>query len=139
MKNPIIFLDIDGVLKLHGAKDFDYSCVKNLVDVLFITGAKVVISSDWRIGGIGIGSDLHKNLLKAGGDLIFSRIIGHTPINDFCRMDQIGDFIDQNFQDKDNIIFIRIDDDGNVGDIITDQKIGFDQNCKDKFFKMLEN
>lgn len=48
MKNKIIFLDLDGPIFDNGnyIEDAGY-CLKELVK---LTGAKIVITSDWRIG-----------------------------------------------------------------------------------------
>jgi hypothetical protein len=135
-----IFLDIDGVLKPFGQKDLSKVCVKNLHDVLVATGAFVIISSDWRIGGIGIGSDLHKKLLQADGGLIFNRIVGATDINDKSRRDQINDFMINNGDifDIDHKIVV-IDDDSDVGDIVTAPSLGFTSDCVDRVLKWLED
>lgn len=63
----VIFLDIDGVLNytkwytnernpgnLHGQEgDLDPLCVDRIIRICEETGAKVVISSDWRISWYG--------------------------------------------------------------------------------------
>ena len=62
----IIFLDIDGVLRTHKSdlewsnklvtpifkgvdRLFDKTLVDNLNEVIYLTGAKIVITSNWRI------------------------------------------------------------------------------------------
>lgn len=66
-KKKIIFLDIDGVLNytqwyisdrnpgnLFGQEgEIDPECVKRIVDICNITGARIVISSDWRVSWPG--------------------------------------------------------------------------------------
>lgn len=43
----LLFLDINGVLTTSGDR-FNLSCVENLVDIVTITRAKVVITSNWK-------------------------------------------------------------------------------------------
>jgi hypothetical protein len=79
MNNSIIFLDVDGVLN---------SRLKNLETILLATGAKIIVSSSWRFGGIGNGSDFSRWIKKtckdnsnlATAQLILSRTIGTTAI-----------------------------------------------------------
>jgi hypothetical protein len=62
MNKKIMFVDIDGPLATNGCSDvtektkwhphlyrMDIRCVKALNEILTITGAEMVISSDWRI------------------------------------------------------------------------------------------
>lgn len=69
----IIFLDFDGVLVLEA--DFRKAqrrCVEQLNRITNATGAKIVVSSTWRL--------LHgdcKDLLKLWG--VTGEVIGHTP------------------------------------------------------------
>ena len=64
MNNKIIFLDVDGVLnseefarwlwdnhekKYRGYEMLDQKAILNLQDIVFITGAEIVLSSSWRI------------------------------------------------------------------------------------------
>jgi hypothetical protein len=58
MKTPIIFLDFDGVLnqlgRTYGGRDperwVDADCVARVDRLVKETGAKIVISSSWRLG-----------------------------------------------------------------------------------------
>lgn len=84
MKNKIIFMDVDGVLNytkwyvddrnpgnLYGQEgDIDPECVRRIVNICKKTGAKIVLSSDWRIDKSSIG-----RLERAGfpEGLIFSQ------------------------------------------------------------------
>lgn len=59
----ILFLDIDGVLNTSTFRDtFGNRChpkkIELLGDIVLQTGCKIVITSDWRFGGIGPGSDI---------------------------------------------------------------------------------
>jgi len=67
----IIFLDIDGVLNVHykGKRDeygqaFHPNFVENLREVIDKTGAKIVISSTWRMSGLKIMQEMweHRGL-----------------------------------------------------------------------------
>ncbi|KAL1496470.1 hypothetical protein AB1Y20_016424 [Prymnesium parvum] len=48
MSFPILFLDIDGVLCCHNDGVIDRSPLEELQRVCLATGARVVLSSDWR-------------------------------------------------------------------------------------------
>jgi len=51
-KIKVIFLDIDGVLRLVTGNSFDKKCVDNINKLVKETGAKIVISSTWRRNGL---------------------------------------------------------------------------------------
>lgn len=51
-KEKIIFLDIDGVLKRVQDRGINATLVANVKELVEKTGAKIVISSDWRYNGI---------------------------------------------------------------------------------------
>lgn len=76
----IIFLDFDGVLthqkspRRNGLWWFDPACVERLNRLIDATGAKVVISSSWRIGHSL--QSMHQFLTEAG---YRHGIIGVTP------------------------------------------------------------
>ena len=119
----IIFLDIDGVLvtrdsltrwgqmqdKVRGYTMLDPAPIKLLNDIIEKTGAKIVISSSWRIGRTV--EDLKKEL-KAGG-LNTSTIIGMTPILHTGRGSEINAWIDDRYGFHPPIViqFCIIDDD----------------------------
>ena len=86
----IIFLDIDGVLRTHksdlewsnklvkpifkGANRlFDKTAVDNLNEVIFLTGAKIVITSNWRID---LSLEEIQKIFKDRG--IIGEVIGKT-------------------------------------------------------------
>jgi hypothetical protein len=71
----IIFLDIDGVLCPYGSeyvKTFKPSCVGVLKEILLLTGARIVISSSWRLGEM----ERLMKLMNAEG--LGSHILGTT-------------------------------------------------------------
>lgn len=82
--NPVIFLDIDGVLNGHNFNEMAMSniierrCVKLLNWILLDTGARIVLSSAWRYmihGGMSLqGFDY---LLRTHG-VVADRLIGCT-------------------------------------------------------------
>lgn len=93
--NPILFLDIDGVLNpmvRKGRAMIDPDCVEHLNNVITSTGCDIVISSAWRylvlqgsmtVGGFGY-------LLQTHG--VINRVIGTTELDidfDARRCDQI--------------------------------------------------
>lgn len=77
-----IFLDFDGVINnslrwnLVPVPDhpFDKPLVSNINSVIQNTGAKIVVSSDWRIG---VSMNDIKDLLKHAG--FIGKIVGATP------------------------------------------------------------
>lgn len=78
----LIFLDIDGVMNcpdqykyegIHGPCEF-YSKAKVLMNkLIFITGAKVVISSTWRADGLRAMQDLWRS------EGMWGEVVGITP------------------------------------------------------------
>jgi len=129
----IIFLDIDGVLRTHKSdlewsnklaapifkgvdRLFDKTLVDNLNEVIFLTGAKIVITSNWRIY---LSLEELQRIFKERG--VIGKIIGKTglghlkagsPIPIGNRGLEIQDWLDRNPVKK----FIIIDD--QVSDII---------------------
>jgi len=129
----IIFLDIDGVLRTHKSdlewsnklavpifkgvdRLFDKTLVDNLNEVIFLTGAKIVITSNWRIY-LSL-EELQRIFKERGviGEVIGKTGLGHlkggSPIPIGNRGLEIQDWLDRNPIRK----FIIIDD--QVSDII---------------------
>jgi Swiss Army Knife RNA repair-like protein len=80
--SKVIFLDIDGVLVTLGSikrgrsglhAEPEPSCVEALNSILDSTGAKIVVSSTWRFGGIA----QIRQILKRWG--VRAKVIGLTP------------------------------------------------------------
>lgn len=76
----VIFLDFDGVLNIHPfiGRDkfghiFNAKCVQNLETIIKQTGAKIVVSSTWRMDGTDVMKQLWKERNLPG------EIIGCTP------------------------------------------------------------
>jgi len=129
----IIFLDIDGVLRTyksdlewskklnepiyHGANRlFKKELVDNLNEVIYLTGAKIVITSSWRIH-LSL-EELQKIFKDRGviGEIIGKTGLGHlkpgSPIPIGDRGLEISDWLDRNPVRK----YVIIDD--QVSDII---------------------
>ena len=123
----IIFLDIDGVLRTHKSdlewsnklatpifkgvdRLFDKNLVDNLNEVIYLTGAKIVITSNWRIY---LSLEELQTIFKQRG--VIGEVIGKTglghlkagcPIPIGNRGLEIQDWLDRNPIRK----FIIIDD-----------------------------
>jgi HAD domain in Swiss Army Knife RNA repair proteins len=76
----VIFLDFDGVLNIppYIGRDkfghiFNDKCVQNLETIIKQTGAKIVVSSTWRMDGIDVMKQLWRERDLPG------QIIGCTP------------------------------------------------------------
>ena len=87
MKWPVIFLDIDGVLvtrrSLSASKsgirsDFDGDCVDRLNRLCATTGARVVISSSWRVPAYRLGIGWLLDHFRAQG--VNVPVVGMTPV-----------------------------------------------------------
>lgn len=85
----VLFLDVDGVLNSNrhlpdcigrGGVGMATAHISQLARVLLETGAQVVVSSTWRLGGIGPGSRFHRELSFHGdaGEFVLSRVIDRT-------------------------------------------------------------
>eukprot|EP01120_Amphizonella_sp_Union-15-10_P014529 TRINITY_DN7063_c0_g1_i1.p1 TRINITY_DN7063_c0_g1~~TRINITY_DN7063_c0_g1_i1.p1 ORF type:complete len:166 (+),score=28.01 TRINITY_DN7063_c0_g1_i1:111-608(+) len=75
----ILFLDVDGVLILFNNRGvFSKEALKQLKRVLQLTGAKVVLSSNWKRTQESI-EKLNKELLDMGAETVF----GTTPELDY--------------------------------------------------------
>ncbi len=84
-KINVIFLDIDGVVNIFDAEEnhktyrdefghlFKKECVQHLRNIIEKTGAKIVISSIWRLGGLQEMKDMWKKRDLPG------EVIGITP------------------------------------------------------------
>lgn len=123
----VLFLDVDGVLnsaerpaqcREGGIMGIDPVLTSRLVRVLLATGAKVVVSSAWRICGIDPGSRFFDCLSAADPTgLVLGRIIGKTADgwarrDCDCRGDEIQLWLDSH---KDVTAFAIVDDDAGMG------------------------
>lgn len=96
--DPILFLDIDGVMNTPSGMSsnrsnaiFTPSAVAGLRRIVTETDCAIVISSSWREDQMG---NLKDTLISHGLELVVDRIIGSTPVlspNDHpTREDEIG-------------------------------------------------
>lgn len=109
----VIFLDFDGVLNII-PKSYDQfggtfhdEFVENLKSIIDQTGAKIVVSSTWRLSGISFLRDMWKfrNYPR--------EIIGTTPDTNFTRGHEIQMWLDRN-PDVEN--YVILDDDNDMLD-----------------------
>ena len=117
---PLIFLDIDGVLvsgdgmaKHRCSHRFDANCVAALNALIKETGAKVVVSSVWRILQTTYTLSV---ILQAGGvdaatpEVVL--VVGKTPVLNVHRGFEITRWLTDNNQTNRN--YIVIDDDSDM-------------------------
>lgn len=166
----LLFLDIDGVLnhqefycrvyedengdidkvKMQQWRDenpyplceFDPIAVKRVVDVLNETGAKLVVSSSWRIGDNG---SLKNIFAKVGlptefeftPNLMYN--FSSLKMEDVCRGDEIKKYM----EDKDVDAYVILDDDEDMLNeqqnsfIHCDFMVGFTENDKKRAIEIL--
>jgi hypothetical protein len=109
----IIFLDIDGVLVTNQSPNMRSPtprCVKRLNELCSITGARLVVSSVWRMKG-----DLEylNRLLSSWG--VEAEVVGKTP----CHMNERGDEIAAWLEGRADVeSFVIIDDDSDMGALL---------------------
>ena len=81
----VIFLDIDGVVCLHGSKNknekeiFDKNCCRRLKEIIDITECKLVLSSSWRLYDESIR---YMFLQFRKFDIDKKHFLGKTPLRD---------------------------------------------------------
>ena len=120
----IIFLDVDGVLnseefsrwlwdnhekKYRGYELLDQRAILCLQDIVFVTGAEIVLSSSWRISSLRT-KQLKEQLLPYGLEIIdhtFSDARGE-------RGDEIKEWLSRN---PDVSHYVILDDDNDMSDI----------------------
>ena len=91
MNNKIIFLDVDGVLnsakfdrwlqdhhmkQYYGYELLDQNALLNLQDIVFVTGADIVLSSSWRLSR-SCSERLRQQLLPYGLQFIDKTVCLH--------------------------------------------------------------
>jgi len=156
----VIFLDVDGVInptynirKQHQKGNstssyhitLDKYCLKNLKRIVDETGAKIVVSSSWRIGGYD-HSPAIKNLASQLNEIGLS-IYGYTPLK--SAKDEIeeqfrGTEIRNWLNGKTNIeSFVILDDDSdmceftNTNLVLCPSNNGLIKDCADKAIEIL--
>lgn len=148
----VIFLDIDGVLNTgryrkvqvkRGISDyynaqfnFDPICMRNLKEIVDKTGAKIVLSSTWRINQEDEYFNEFKLNLKQYD--LFDSFISITPVLNSIRGDEIKEWL----SNKNNVDeFIILDDEDDMGDLINrlikcDEFYGFNDEKKLEALKL---
>lgn len=113
--NPLLFLDIDGVLNTHDANQYSIcgihtDKVARLNRIVEMTGAHVVISSAWRymILGHSMTVDGFRYMLVTHGLASHVRIVGHTRSDEEIR--ERGDQIAAYLTEHDSPAYIVLDD-----------------------------
>jgi hypothetical protein len=118
-------LDVDGVLNsaerpawtdnVNGLYGIDPVLTERLARVLLATGAQVVVSSSWRIGGIAEGSLFRKAMVAADpSGVVLRSVIAATPISYEARRvrgDEIQEWLDEN---PDVTAFAIVDDNSDM-------------------------
>ena len=144
----LIFLDIDGVLiTLKTCKHFgvvDPECVQQLNRITDVTGAKIVLSSCWRIGWT-----IHhiREKLKEWG--VTGEVISKTPVDwKKERGEEIQQWLDEYYLDNSNIepieSIVIIDDDRDMAHMLpylvhTTFTWGLTEQCADLAINYLTN
>ena len=120
----IIFLDVDGVLnseefsrwlwdnhekKYRGYEMLDQRAILCLQDIVFITGAEIVLSSSWRISSLRT-KQLKEQLLPYGLEIV-DRTISDAHGE---RGDEIKEWLSRN---PDVSHYVILDDDNDMSDI----------------------
>lgn len=89
-----IFLDVDGVLNTDHV-GMDRSLIENLSRIVEATGAKIIVSSNWRHGGLGKGSVFEISMRYNGGEHLMDKVLGRTGIEG-SREEEILNFVERN-------------------------------------------
>jgi hypothetical protein len=125
IENKIIFLDIDGVLNVIGQGHDEFGQIfhkhfeKNLKRIVDETGAKIVISSTWRMSGLKVMREMWKKRKLPG------EIVGITSTADqvvkrgthkFYDLVNRGHEIQQWIDDHEITKFVILDDDDDMLD-----------------------
>lgn len=140
----IIFLDVDGVL--NSAQD-GYSIrlrtdshLKLLQRIVQETGAKLVLSSSWRIGFTPVSKNLLARFREYGLELMDC-----TPeLSGSCRGDEICQWLTDNSYDYNIENFVILDDEADMAEftdknlVQTDTNIGLQKQDAVECIKMLK-
>lgn len=109
----VVFLDFDGVLNSHqwakehgGLKSLDPRNIAVLNELLRRSGAKIVVSSTWRLQGLG---EVRRVLSKAG---CIGEVIGVTPILTSVRGREIQAWLTEHSELVSS--FVILDDDSDM-------------------------
>lgn len=128
----VLFLDVDGVLnstpflaRVDAINAMDPRCIEQLARIVRESGCKIVVSSAWRLSGLGVKSDFRRCLNEAKDDGTVRRaLIGITPDLSNEKSDTypvrgseiakwLADGTDEEIES-----FVILDDDTDMGDLI---------------------
>jgi hypothetical protein len=118
----VLFLDVDGVLnstpflaQVDAISAMDPYCVERLNRIVRESGCKIVVSSCWRLSGIGVKSDFRRCLVAAskGDDTARRALIGTTPSLDEARGFEIAQWLSDTNEEIES--FVILDDDTDMG------------------------
>lgn len=128
--NPILFLDIDGVLNsvqyairnnIRGIWGLDPVCVALLQQIVIATNCHIVISSTWRRNYTLVAM---RKVLSDTGMIKDPPIIGYTPVSKYRRLrgDEIEEWIDGSIPPTKlkSLRYVCLDDDD---DFLPDQPL----------------
>lgn len=132
MSNPILFLDVDGVLNSNrwfsseeGRKrefvddwretHIDPDAVAQLNRIVTETRCDIILSSTWR-NGYSLGSTLRCFRRKGISEESWNAIVGKTPNLNTPRGREIKAWLDENH--RADSVFVILDDDGDMEDLI---------------------
>lgn len=121
MTTPIVFLDIDGVLNSQeffrqremtkeNWRDLDQSCIKELNTITSASGARIVISSTWRLT-----NDFPAIIGRLKSQGVEGDIIGRTPRLGRVRGDEIFAWMQCQIEWPQ---FVILDDDSDMGHLM---------------------
>ena len=140
----VLFLDIDGVINTYKTcqiADMDGNKIDLLIDIIDQTGCKIVVSSDWRRGGLGQDSDyqLYLKRYNDNADKVIDATIGGTTTADMVRWRQIQYWLDTN-DPVDS--FAILEDAHNMGiysgfTVFCDSNIGLTRDLADDVISLL--
>lgn len=140
----ILFLDVDGVLNSaqdgYSIKLRTDSHLKFLRMIVKSSGAKIVLSSSWRIGFTPASKNLLQRFKEYGLDLMDC-----TPeLSGSCRGDEIRQWLTDNSYDYDIENFVILDDEADMAEftdknlVQTDTNIGLQKQDAIECIKMLK-
>lgn len=115
----VIFLDIDGILNVYPQGRDKYGALfhpefeNNLKNIVEQTGAKIVISSTWRMAGLEVMKQMWKDRNLAGEVIdITPRMFIYNEFDEYQGQEKRGTEIERWIKDNPKVIkYIIIDDD----------------------------
>jgi len=150
----VIFLDVDGVLNYNacwkrkenwnqGWRVWDQECINQLNRIIKETGAKIVVSSDWRLSQDSY-DELEFNMGITGEFIGETQSLIYNP-EIACRGDEIQLFLDDHKDELNIDRWIILDDVDDFGDTnlrryfiqTSFDKLGLTKKCANRAIKML--